>query len=166
MTEFHNQHIVVTGATSGIGRATAVRLAGEGAKVIATGRNPERLAQVAGVEGITVLENDSADPDGAAALRAAVDEIFEGRIDGVFSPTSWRLARSASTQSRRARSTPASSVRRASPPRRSRASPRRSSPRYLWAGSGPPTKSPPRWRSCCRRRRATSPAPSWSSTAA
>ncbi len=84
MTEFQNQHIVVTGATSGIGRATAVRLAGEGAKVIVTGRNPERLAEVAGVEGITVLENDSADPDGAAALRAAVDEVFEGRIDGMF----------------------------------------------------------------------------------
>ena len=29
-------------------------------------------------------KNDSSDPDGAAALRAAVDEIFEGRIDGVF----------------------------------------------------------------------------------
>ncbi len=33
---------VVTGSTSGIGRATAICLAGEGAKVVVTGRNEER----------------------------------------------------------------------------------------------------------------------------
>lgn len=34
-----DQVVIVTGATRGIGRATALRLAGEGARVIATGRN-------------------------------------------------------------------------------------------------------------------------------
>lgn len=84
MTSFQNQNIVVTGATSGIGRATAARLAAEGANVIATGRNAERLAEVGSIDGITVLENDAADPASVEALRTAVDEVFEGRIDGVF----------------------------------------------------------------------------------
>ena len=33
---------IVTGATSGMGRATAVLFAKEGAKVVVTGRNEER----------------------------------------------------------------------------------------------------------------------------
>ena len=84
MTSFQNQNIVVTGATSGIGRPTATRLANDGANVLATGRNAERLAEVGSIEGITALENDSADPAGVDALRAAVDEVFDGRLDGVF----------------------------------------------------------------------------------
>lgn len=38
-----NKTILVTGATSGIGRATALTCAGLGAKVVAMGRNQERL---------------------------------------------------------------------------------------------------------------------------
>jgi NAD(P)-dependent dehydrogenase (short-subunit alcohol dehydrogenase family) len=38
--------VVIMGGTAGIGRATAELLAGEGAEVIVTGRNPERLAEV------------------------------------------------------------------------------------------------------------------------
>ncbi|WP_026415179.1 SDR family oxidoreductase [Actinomadura oligospora] len=38
--------VVIMGGTSGIGRAAAERLAGEGAEVIVTGRDPERLAEV------------------------------------------------------------------------------------------------------------------------
>lgn len=84
MTNFQNQHIVVTGATSGIGRATAIRLAGEGAHVLATGRHAGRLDEIGALDGITAVANDTADPDAAAALRAAVDEHLDGRLDGVF----------------------------------------------------------------------------------
>ena len=38
-----NKNILVTGATSGIGRATAITCAGLGAKVVVVGRNQERL---------------------------------------------------------------------------------------------------------------------------
>jgi len=38
---------IVTGASSGIGRATALKLAARGAAVLATGRSAERLALLA-----------------------------------------------------------------------------------------------------------------------
>jgi NAD(P)-dependent dehydrogenase (short-subunit alcohol dehydrogenase family) len=40
--------ILVTGATSGIGKATAIYLSKLGARVVASGRNPERLSDVLG----------------------------------------------------------------------------------------------------------------------
>lgn len=46
--EFANKVVLVTGATSGIGRATALRFAAAGADLAAVGRNPETLARLAG----------------------------------------------------------------------------------------------------------------------
>jgi 3-oxoacyl-[acyl-carrier protein] reductase len=41
------RHALVTGASRGLGRAMALSLAAEGAKVVAVARNPERLSEVA-----------------------------------------------------------------------------------------------------------------------
>ncbi|CAK8679776.1 unnamed protein product [Clavelina lepadiformis] len=47
MSEFASKVIVITGASSGIGAATAKELSKQGALLSLTGRNKERLAQVA-----------------------------------------------------------------------------------------------------------------------
>lgn len=45
-TNIENKTVLVTGATSGIGWAVAERLATEGAKIVAVGRNKEKLAEL------------------------------------------------------------------------------------------------------------------------
>lgn len=71
---------LVTGAASGIGAATAVRLAAEGASVIVADVQREAGEQVAAATGGRFLLLDVSDP---AGWRAAVDDILasEGRLD-------------------------------------------------------------------------------------
>jgi NAD(P)-dependent dehydrogenase (short-subunit alcohol dehydrogenase family) len=79
---------IVTGSTSGMGRATAVLFAREGAKVVVTGRNQERAKEVVsqikdeGFEAIYVLADMSKLED----LKALVDKTFEayGTVDILF----------------------------------------------------------------------------------
>jgi NAD(P)-dependent dehydrogenase (short-subunit alcohol dehydrogenase family) len=72
---------LVTGATSGIGRATALRLARDGWEVVVHGRNPERGAQV--VQEITTQGGRgrfvAADLNDLGALRALIDAA--GAVD-------------------------------------------------------------------------------------
>lgn len=68
MTSLHGAHVLVTGASSGIGAALATALAAEGARLTLTGRDETRLAGVCECTGGTPLLVDLADP-------AARDEL-------------------------------------------------------------------------------------------
>lgn len=83
MARFEGKKVLVTGGSSGIGRATAVRLKSEGAQVLVTGTNKERLANLKDEHGIDGIENDAGDAGAAAALVQAA-KTHLGQIDGVF----------------------------------------------------------------------------------
>ncbi len=72
--------IFITGASSGIGRATAELFAEKGWNVVATMRSPEKGQDLAAHDGIDVLRLDVTDE---ASIRQSVAEAIEkfGRID-------------------------------------------------------------------------------------
>jgi NAD(P)-dependent dehydrogenase (short-subunit alcohol dehydrogenase family) len=76
---------VITGAGTGVGRAAAIELAGDGFTVVLAGRRPEPLDAVAAElgEGHLVVPTDVADPESVERLFATVEERF-GHIDLLF----------------------------------------------------------------------------------
>ncbi|MET9886818.1 SDR family oxidoreductase [Streptomyces sp. NPDC006430] len=76
---------IVTGATRGLGFASARELAADGARVIVTGRDANRAAESAALLGPNAvgIAADNADPEAAAALVATAKERF-GRFDGIL----------------------------------------------------------------------------------
>lgn len=71
---------LVTGGTSGIGRAVVAALAAKGCTVITTSRDPERLAPEQRVSGVRYLRLDLSDPDGPDALAEELGEEI-GAVD-------------------------------------------------------------------------------------
>jgi NAD(P)-dependent dehydrogenase (short-subunit alcohol dehydrogenase family) len=88
VTIFANRHIIVTGASSGIGLATAHMLAARGARVSLLARSTARLAAATGA----ITQNggtaacQAVDVTDRAALLAAIDaaEARFGPADGLF----------------------------------------------------------------------------------
>lgn len=79
---FTGRTVIVTGAGSGIGRATAVRVATEGGHVVAADLDPARLAglvEQCGEDSVTAIAGDITEPETVARIVAAGG----GRIDGL-----------------------------------------------------------------------------------
>jgi NAD(P)-dependent dehydrogenase (short-subunit alcohol dehydrogenase family) len=82
---FEGQVALVTGASRGIGEATAIALAAEGAHVVLTGRDTkalerveERIFQAGGAS--TIAPVDLVEPDGIARLATAIQQRW-GKLD-------------------------------------------------------------------------------------
>jgi NAD(P)-dependent dehydrogenase (short-subunit alcohol dehydrogenase family) len=70
---------LVTGASSGIGRATALELAGRGHRVLAAARRGEKLDELAHADQhITALQLDVTDAGAVSAAAVRVDELTAG----------------------------------------------------------------------------------------
>ncbi|MBO0828066.1 MAG: SDR family NAD(P)-dependent oxidoreductase [Streptosporangiales bacterium] len=68
MTRLDGARVLVTGASSGIGRAVALRCAAAGAELVLSGRDETRLVEVATATGGTAVTADLSRPGAAAEL--------------------------------------------------------------------------------------------------
>src|SRR3954464_14041205 len=66
---------VVTGASSGIGAATATRLAAEGFDVVLGARRMDRLSELAATTRARALPLDLTDPSSVAEFAGALDRV-------------------------------------------------------------------------------------------
>jgi NAD(P)-dependent dehydrogenase (short-subunit alcohol dehydrogenase family) len=90
-----SQTILITGATAGIGRHTAIHFARAGRRVIATGRNREALArlQADAAAPLDVVRLDVTDPASIAEAAAEVTRITDGHgVDVLINNAGYGLA--------------------------------------------------------------------------
>ena len=85
MKRLENKTAIVTGGNSGIGKATAILFAKEGADLVLCARRKEALDEVAeecrkyGVQVVTVKADVSSHEDCSAVVKAAIDTF--GKVD-------------------------------------------------------------------------------------
>lgn len=75
---------IVTGGSSGIGKATASMLIDEGAEVMITGRNKEKLLAVAEVIGAIPIWADVSTEEGVSQVFNQVETQWNNKLDGLI----------------------------------------------------------------------------------
>jgi NAD(P)-dependent dehydrogenase (short-subunit alcohol dehydrogenase family) len=83
MDRFTERVVVITGGAGGIGRATAVRLASEGARVVIVDTNPEAAESAAAAVGGLAVVADVTNAEDVARMYATAFEAY-GSIDVAF----------------------------------------------------------------------------------
>jgi dehydrogenase/reductase SDR family member 7B len=88
MSEFcgmKNKVVIITGASSGIGKALAFAFGQEGAKIVITGRNKEPLIEVSealtnhGIDNLSIVSDVSIEADNADVVNKTIEKY--GKID-------------------------------------------------------------------------------------
>src|SRR6185369_4642539 len=85
MGDYAGKNVVITGGTSGFGFTTARLLTGGGARVLITGRDPDRLAAARARLGgdVVAVRSDAASPADIDALARRVEAEL-GAVDALF----------------------------------------------------------------------------------
>ncbi len=76
-----NANVIITGGSSGIGKETAKRCVELGAKVLITGRNEEKLEQVADEIGAIPFPFDISNIDTVSDKAKEIVQLLDGKVD-------------------------------------------------------------------------------------
>lgn len=79
-----DRSILITGASTGIGRTAAEHLAAAGWRVFATARKPDDLAALSAIDGVEAIFLDYRDAASIAACAGRVLEATDGRLYALF----------------------------------------------------------------------------------
>jgi NAD(P)-dependent dehydrogenase (short-subunit alcohol dehydrogenase family) len=90
MSNQDQKAIVITGSSSGLGRATAKLFAAKEWRVIASMRNPDKEKELAKTSGVTLMALDITEPQ---QIERVVQEVLgSGGVDVVFNNAGYGLA--------------------------------------------------------------------------
>lgn len=90
MAKLENKTSIVTGGSSGIGRAVAERFAKEGARVLIAGRKEDALRETAATsDKISYVVGDITKTETIERIMQAVEERFNGQLDILVNNAGW-----------------------------------------------------------------------------